>query len=281
MTPLPHAAKFGLTSASPARTMQRMVDWMREMVRRRELILILIGRNLKIRYKNSSLGFFWSLLSPLVLIVIYSVFLGLIRIPIHLPTLVTGIIVWQFLAMCLGDSLYSIVGNANLVSKAAFPRLILPVAMVGANAVNFLLSFVVLMVYLAIADPSFGALALLPAVMLTQTALCLGMALLVGSANVFFRDAEHILSVAMLAWFFLSPVIYEPQRVIDNFPTWVHAAFFANPMTGILTAYRSVLLSQPLPALWLIGLSFGVAWLVLFLGLAVFRAVEPRFGDEL
>lgn len=281
MTPLPHAAKFGLTSASPARTMQRMVDWMREMVRRRELILILIGRNLKIRYKNSSLGFFWSLLSPLVLIVIYSVFLGLIRIPIHLPTLVTGIIVWQFLAMCLGDSLYSIVGNANLVTKAAFPRLILPVAMVGANAVNFLLSFVVLMVYLAIADTSFGALALLPAVMLTQTALCLGMALLVGSANVFFRDAEHILSVSMLAWFFLSPVIYEPQRVIDNFPTWVHAAFFSNPMTGILTAYRSVLLSQPLPALWLIGLSFGVAWLVLFLGLAVFRAVEPRFGDEL
>ncbi|HRV31789.1 MAG TPA: ABC transporter permease, partial [Kiritimatiellia bacterium] len=119
--------------------------WM-DIFSRRELVWILIERNLKIRYKSSFLGFFWSLLAPLSLIVVYSVFLGLIRFPMSLPVLVTSIIIWQFLAMCMGDALQSILGNANLVTKAAFPRVILPLSMVGANAINFLFSFAVLSV---------------------------------------------------------------------------------------------------------------------------------------
>ena len=92
------------------------------------------------------------------MIVVYSVFLGLIRFPMSLPVLVTSIIIWQFLAMCMGDALQSILGNANLVTKAAFPRVILPLSMVGANAINFLFSFAVLSVYLLIARVEFGAL---------------------------------------------------------------------------------------------------------------------------
>jgi lipopolysaccharide transport system permease protein len=258
-----------------------MLQWAKDVVRRRELVWILIERNLKIRYKNSFLGFFWSLLGPIFLILIYSVFLGLLRVPIHLPTLVSGIIAWQFLAMCMGDSLHSIVGNANLVTKASFPRVILPLSMVGANAINFLFSFGVLSVYLLAAGADFGALYWLPGILLTHAALCLGMALMLGAANVFFRDTEHVLSVVMLAWFFLSPVIYEPQLVVDAFPPWVQVAFFANPMSGILTAYRAALLSQPTPDARLLALSFGVAWAVFAAGLLVFRKVEPRFGDEL
>ena len=150
--------------------------WM-DIFSRRELVWILIERNLKIRYKSSFLGFFWSLLAPLSLIVVYSVFLGLIRFPMSLPVLVTSIIIWQFLAMCMGDALQSILGNANLVTKAAFPRVILPLSMVGANAINFLFSFAVLSVYLLIARVEFGALIYLPGIMLTQAALCLGMSL--------------------------------------------------------------------------------------------------------
>jgi ABC-type polysaccharide/polyol phosphate export permease len=107
------------------------------------------------------------------------------------------------------------------------------------------------------------------------------MALLIGSANVFFRDTEHVLSVTMLAWFFLSPVIYEPDLVVNSFPAWVQVAFFANPMSGILTAYRQALLSPAAVDPRLLLLSFGVAWSVLGLGLWVFSRAEPRFGDEL
>ena len=254
--------------------------WM-DIFSRRELVWILIERNLKIRYKSSFLGFFWSLLAPLSLIVVYSVFLGLIRFPMSLPVLVTSIIIWQFLAMCMGDALQSILGNANLVTKAAFPRVILPLSMVGANAINFLFSFVVLSVYLLIARVEFGALIYLPGIMLTQAALCLGMALIIGTANVFFRDTEHVLSVVMLAWFFLTPVIYGPELVLDNFPRWVQVLFFANPMTGILVAYREVLLSAHVGEGGLVALSFAVAWGIFFLGWGIFHAAEPRFGDEL
>jgi lipopolysaccharide transport system permease protein len=251
--------------------------------RRRELLLMLVARNLRIRYKNSTLGFFWSLLGPLLLILIYALFLGVLRIAIDLKVLVTGIVAWQFLAMCLGDSLYAILGNANLVTKSAFPRIILPLAMVKANLVNFLLSLVVVVAYLLAVRADIGAVYWLPLIVLTQAALCLGAALILSAANVFFRDTEHILSVAMLAWFFLTPVIYTVALVLENpkFPAWVRVAFFANPMTGIVTTYRMALLSAPNPGAPLLALSYGVAWLVLCAGLLVFQKAQVHFGDEL
>jgi lipopolysaccharide transport system permease protein len=253
----------------------------KELYKRRELILILIQRNLKIRYKSSVLGVFWSMLGPLFLILIYGVFLGVLRVPIHLPTLVSGVIVWQFLAMCSGDALQSILGNTDLVTKASFPRVILPLSMVGANAVNFAFSFVVLLAYLFWYGPAFGALGWLPVVVLSQLALCLGVTLVIGSVNVFFRDTEHVLSVVMLAWFFMSPVIYEPSMVMESFPGWVHWLFFVNPMSGVLTGYRMALLGSEPVAPEFIGLSIAVCWLVLLVGLSVFRVSEPKFGDEL
>lgn len=244
---------------------------------------MLVVRNLKIRYKNSVLGFFWSLLGPLLLILIYSIFLQVMRFDIDLKVLVTGIIVWQFLAMCLGDSLHAILGNANLVTKASFPRIILPLAMVKANLANFLLSFIVVIVYLVLAGASFGALYWIPLVVLTQLALCTGVALLFSASNVFFRDTEHILSVVMLAWFFLTPVIYPIDRVLANpgFPAWVPVAFFMNPMTGIVTAYRVALLSVPNPGTLLLTLSFAAAWSILVVGVMLFQRTEVYFGDEL
>jgi len=142
----------------------------------RELIFILVQRNIKIRYKNSVLGFLWTLLGPIFLICIYAFFLHLMKFQMPLPSLVTGIITWQFLAMCMGDSLYAIIGNANLVTKASFPRIILPASMVLANTVNFLLSLVVLMIYLLIVHVTFGPLLLLPVIVVTHLALCMGMA---------------------------------------------------------------------------------------------------------
>ena len=260
-----------------------MINLFKDIWRKRELILILVERNLKIRYKNSALGFFWTLLGPLFLILIYSLFLSVLRFPMPLPILVTGIISWQFLAMCLGDSLYAIVGNANLVTKSAFPRIILPLAMVKSNLVNFLLSFIVVIGYLLFKGVDFGALYLLPLIILTQFALCLGVALIFSAANVFFRDTEHIMSIVMLAWFFMTPVIYPIGLVMDNhgFPWWVSVAYFLNPMTGIVSAYRMAFLSAPNPGTEFLMLSFTVSMIFLLVGLFVFQKSEKLFGDEL
>ena len=173
-------------SGGRARTMQALSTWGRH----RELLFLLVARNLKIRYKNSVLGFFWSLLGPVLMILVYAVFLRLIRVPIDLPVLVSGIVGWQVLATCLGDGLHAVVGNANLVTKSAFPRELLPLATVSANLVNFLLSSVVLFVYLLVAGVDFGPVVAYPAILATQFALCLGVGLTFSCLNVYFRDAE-------------------------------------------------------------------------------------------
>ena len=242
---------------------------------------MLVERNLKIRYKNSFLGFFWSLGSPVFMILIYALFLRVIRFEIKLPVLVSGIIVWQFLAMCMGDALHAVVGNANLVTKAAFPRLILPCATVGANLINFLLSCLVLLGYLLVAGSRFGPVYWFPLILLTHLALCLGVALAIASVNVFFRDTEHLLSVVMLAWFFMTPVIYPVTMVTDELPAWTHWLYFANPMAGIVSAYRTAFISAPAMPAGLTTLSFGMAWLVLAAGYAIFQAGQAGFSDEL
>ena len=242
-------------------------------------------RNIKIRYKSSVLGFFWTLLSPVLLIAIYAVFLRMLRVDTSLPVLVTGIIVWQFLAMCMGDSLHVILGNASLVKKTSFPRIILPLSMVAANLVNFLLSLVVLIVYLVLVRAHGSHFLLLPVALVTHAALCFGVALLFSAANAFFRDTEHILSILMLAWFFLTPVVYPLETALsvirERLPAFAAYLFFANPMTGIVSAYRTVFLGSQNGTAPLIAMSFGVAWAVMLIGVAVFQKVQRRFGDVL
>ena len=259
-----------------------MLALVKEIARFRELLGLLIVRNIKIRYKNSVLGFFWTLLAPVFMILIYATFLSVLKVKINLTELVTGIIAWQFFAMRLGDSLHAIVGNANLVTKTAFPRTILPLATVGANLVNFLLSSLVLVVFLIVMQASFGAVYWFPLVLVTQCALCLGLALILSCANVFFRDTEHILSVVLLAWFFMTPVIYPIDFVFDRFgAAWFRILYFANPMTGIVTAYRMIFLSVESLGLPCLALSFGVSWLLLFIGIAVFTRHQSTFAEEL
>ena len=254
---------------------------LKDIYQRRELLYNLVVRNLKIRYKNSVLGFFWTLLGPIFLIVIYSVFLGFLKITIPIPVLLSGKIAWQFLAMCLGDSQYAIIGNANLVTKTSFPRIILPLAMVKANMINFLLSFIVLLIYLALVRVSFGAVYWLPVIMITHFAVCLGISLIVSCSNVYFRDTEHIMSIFMLAWFFVSPVIYPVEFILNKLPEKLHLLAFCNPMTGIVTSYRMLLLSSPNPGLNYLAVSFLSAWLILLIGIAVFQKYQAGFGDEL
>ncbi len=270
--------------------MTKLLQFFRELWEHRELVAILVQRNIKIRYKGSVLGFFWSLASPVFFILIYGTFLKLIArgFAFDLQVLVTGIIIWQFISLCTNDSLSAVVGNANLIKKTAFPRIILPLATVLANLVNFLMSGFVLIVYLLMVHASvqWSGLIWLPFIILTQAALCFGLAALLSAANVFFRDAEHILGHAVMAWFFLTPVLYPlslPLELIrGKLPAFVEPLYFCNPMTGLMLAYRRILLGTPADvSAWLPALSFAVCWVILFAGVALFQKVQPRFGDEL
>lgn len=276
----------------------------------RELLWMLAARNLKIRYKGSALGFFWSLLTPLAMIVIYALFAGLLGLRRallgldgatfdYLPFLVTGIVVWQFTVGSLTDSLNAIVGNANLVKKVYFPRIILPASTVAANTINFLLTFLILLLYLALTGSlhvGTTTLWLIPAFAL-HLLLCLGISLIVSTLNVFFRDTEHIVGIIILAWFFLSPIMYETSLQLTAAAPRLPASFlgliFLNPMTGLLALYRRALLGMALaPAIpgadpavalspyWLL-LSPLSALILLAIGLRALHLGNRHFGDIL
>lgn len=259
-----------------------MVSILKDVVRCRELLWMLVLRNIKIRYKESVLGFLWTLLGPILLIAIYALFLGIMRIAISMPLLVTGIFVWQYLAMTLGDSTNAIVGNANLIQKAAFPRVLLPLSIVLANAVNFLLSLIIVGMYLMLYGVSFGGPHWILVALLTQVALCTGVSLLLASVNVFFRDVQHVIGMLTMAWFFTTPVIYGPDMVLQKCGTpLLMQLFYLNPMTGILALYRAALMDLPLPAPGLWFPSLVVSWGVCGGGLLVFQKLQSRFADEL
>lgn len=260
-----------------------------QLAARRELVWSLVGRNLKIRYKGSLLGFFWSLLTPLFFILIYGAFARLLKFGGEgfLPYLVTGIVVWQLVTGVLNDSLHSVAGNANLVKKVFFPRQILPFATAIADGVNFLLTFAVLLLFLAVTGslrPGASAWLLLPAFAM-HVSLCLGLALLSSSLNVFFRDTEHLAGIVSQAWFFLTPVMY-PM----DFQTGMLAsksipaiAAYANPATGIVSLYRKALLGIEVPGLTpgAVLLSAAASLLFFAAGWLVFSAGEKKFGDVL
>jgi len=254
-----------------------------ELIARRELVLNFVVRNLKQRYKGSALGFLWSLLHPLFLVLIYLVFIRLMRFTTNMPSLLVGVMVWQFLTLCAGDAAGVVLGNASLVKKTWFPRIILPLAAVLGNLVHFSLSLLVLGVMLPLLGVIPGITWLhLPWLIALQFLLCLGISLGLSALNVFFRDVEHLVPIALMSWFFVTPVIYSADLVLGNptLPAWVTPVFFANPMTALLTWYRHAFLGDPLPpvALWP-GL-LGVL-LVFAIGALLFTRLEPRFADEL
>ena len=223
---------------------------------RRELVGGLVARNLKIRYKSSALGF------------------GGI-IPNYLQYLVTGIIVWQFTISCMNDSLYCIVGNANLVKKVFFPRAILPLSTALANGVNFLLTFLVLVVYLvATGNAHFARLWLLLPAFAMQLAMCFGLCCLCGTSNVFFRDIQYIYTVFTTAWLYLTPIFYEVDMLPSNLQIVVK---YLNPMLYYVSQFRSVVLYKAWPGGKMVIAGCGAAVLTFIVGAFVFNRKQDDF----
>jgi ABC-type polysaccharide/polyol phosphate export permease len=254
-----------------------------ELLARRELVSNFVERNLKQRYKGSVLGFLWSLLHPLFLVLIYLIFIRLMRFSTSMPYLLVGVMVWQFLSLCAGDAAGIVIGHAALVKKTWFPRIILPLSAVLSNLVHFGLSLLVLAVALPLlgVPPRLSWLHL-PWLIALQFLFCLGLSLGLSALNVFYRDVEHLVPIALMSWFFVTPVIYSANLVLDNpsLPGWVTPLFFANPMTALLVFYRHAFLGDPLPAAALWPGLLGVL-AVFCAGAALFIRLEPRFADEL
>ena len=255
-------------------------------LKRRELVVNLAVRTLKVRYKNSALGFLWTLINPLLMMLIYWVFISILaKVPTPMPVLLVGVIFWQFVVMCTGDAAGAVAGHANLVKKVYFPRVLMPFSMCLANFVNYLLSLLVLLVLVVVISLSMGFpidLAwfwLLPMVLVLQFALVFGIALIVSALNVYFKDIEHITSVVLMALFFTSPILYPITLV----PVWIARWYMLNPLASLVTLMRRAFLGANTlwPTEWTFGPSLALSLVVLVFGLWLFSRLEPHFADQL
>jgi ABC-2 type transport system permease protein len=288
-----------MASAADVRALaQTRVRW--------ELLANLVRKDLKVKYKNSALGFAWSLANPLLYLAVFSiVFSGfLLRggIPNFAVYLMSGLLVWNFFATGTMGATGAVTGSANLVKKVRFPRIVLPLASVGFAAVHFVLQLGVLFAVLLLTyRGAFGPqLWLLLPALAVAVAFTVGMSLLASSLNVRFRDVEHLLEVALLAWFWLTPIVYPLALVRSRLEGkglfWV---YMANPMASIVAAMQRAIYRYADPVMgnktpvhvladpsytfylrWL-GIAGAVSLVLIAVGLVTFRRLEADFAEEL
>jgi lipopolysaccharide transport system permease protein len=224
---------------------------LQELLRYRSLVWNLVLRDLKTRYKRSVLGFLWSLLNPLGMMLVFTLVFTVImpsQIKNYPIFLLCGLLPWNFFTGALMLSINSVAGNANLVKKVYFPREALPVSSVLSALVNFLLGMAVLMVVLIVTGSRFShCLWLLPFVIAIQTCFTLGVALFLSAINVYYRDTLMIMDVVLLAWFFLTPVVYSIAILPSSYEIMgitvnpQRLMYILNPMASLIAAYRDLL----------------------------------------
>jgi len=263
---------------------------LRELFHYRELIVNLAVRELKARYKNTVLGFFWSLLNPLGMMLVYTaVFTVFMRSEIeNFPIYaLCGLLPWNYFSSAVMGSVNSIVSNANLVTKVYFPREVLPIATVLANLINFLLTLVVLFVALVLVRaPVSPWLWLLPILFLIQSLFILGLAFILSTLNVCYRDTLMIMDVAMMAWFFLTPIFYPIEQLPRSYPIGgfeidIHRTMYIlNPMASIINTYRDLLYGGYRTDFDFFARTAITALLVLLFGYWFFCKYSHRFGEE-
>lgn len=214
----------------------------------RQLLRRLVRKELQVKYKNSVLGFFWSLLNPALYLgvfwVVFQVVLGS-GIPRFAIFLLSGLLAWNVWATGLTGATASITQNAPLVGKVSFPREVLPLSAVGAAVVHFFLQAIVLLLaLLAVAvfadhTVSLAHLAAVPLALVVLVVLTAGFGFLVAAANVYLRDTQHLVELALLAWFWMTPIVYPHRLVADRLADQPYAWIqWLNPMTTIVLVFQ-------------------------------------------
>lgn len=251
-----------------------MSQTLKKLLRFRGLMAVLVSRELKARYRGSVLGFFWSLVNPLLLLGVYTFVFGYIFRPAHAGEaqpyglfLITGLFPWIWVATGLLEGTVSLTANAGLIRKAVFPAEVLPMVAVFANLVHFLFALPIVVAAMGVGrflgHPVCGwSILLLPAVILLQLVLLSGMALGLSGLNVHFKDTRDLLNNLLTLLFFMTPIIY-PLSAIAHYPLLSRIARWANPFTPYNLAYQQTVFhgTWPPAGLWLhmLVLSLG-AW---------------------
>lgn len=261
------------------------VAFVRKLTRQRNLIWNFVRRDLRSRYVGSLMGFFWSVIHPLVLLAAYTFVFSIVfdQRPYRSATdnfavfLFCGILPWLYFQDTLVRSCGCVVENANLIRKTLFPSEILPVSLLLSNLVSHLIGLAILfgvLIYLGLLS---WTVVFLPVYLLFLMVICLGLGWLVAALQVFLRDSLQIVSVALVFWFWFTPVFYTLELVPDPYRVWLGL----NPLAWVVHGYRDSLLEGRVPRLTEMAVLGVLALVVVVGGGVVFRKTKREFVDVL
>lgn len=272
--------------------MLEIINQIKALIQYRRLLWDLAIKDIKVRYRSPTLGFLWAIFVPLFMVFIFKfVFSTLLKVrttenyPFFIY-LMTAIFPWSYFSSSINVATESIFSNRELIKKTYFPRHIIPVSVVLANLLNFLPAFMVMLLILALFKMQFTILIFLaPIVILLQTILTIGLALIVSSLQVVLRDVKYIVEVLLMAWLYLSPGFYS-LTLVANISEKFLKFYSLNPFVGLFTLYRIAFLkgyAKTLPS----GVSIAglAAWTIIvsvavfLFGFLVFKRYESRFSD--
>jgi len=287
-----------------------MLSELKELYRYRDLVRQLVIRDIKVRYKNSVLGFFWSLVNPLAQVAVITVivkFVMRLPIPNYSAYLLVAYLPWMFFQMSLLDASQAVLMHHDLLKKVYFPREALPVSIVISNLIHFILALGVFIIYLIWLKASFlPTMFLLPVLVFFQFLLCVGLALFVSCLNVFYEDVKYIVSMLLQILFYLTPIMYLSEMVQLALRGKAHGAILyriyeLNPLNALIIAYRKLMLApfsippskageapafakqmQDQPLDWtVLIITFGACILIAILGYAYFNRRKWTFAEQI
>ena len=272
---------FGHDHVTVIKSEKGLLDFdLRELWAYRELLLVIVTRDIKVRYKQTVLGIAWAVIQPVTTMIIFSVIFGnFAKIPSDghaYPVFVyAALLPWGLFSTAVSTSANSLVGSSHLVSKVYFPRILIPVSSVGAALVDFAISTTILFCLMLFFSVEFSLkLLLLPGLVFVLLLTALGVGIFLSALTVSYRDFRYVVPFMIQVWMYLTPVIY-PVSLIPEKWQWIS---YLNPMTGVVETSRAIFLGGEFNILALVfSLLFGLTMLVF--GVIYFKRVEKRFAD--
>lgn len=245
----------------------------------RDILIVLLQKELKVRYNNKLLGYVWSLANPLAsALVFYVAFKILMRfnVPDYPLVLISGVFPWQWLSNAIGSAPNVFVGNASIIKKVNFPRNIVVLCMVSNHMIHFLMSIPVIILFLLIYSrtPSWTWLVGVPVMLLIHFCMAYGISLALASINLFFRDLERLTGIIMNFAFYLTPVLYP----LDSIPQKMRHFIVLNPFGALMVAWRELFLYGKLDLPYML-ISAGYAAVFLLIGTVIYRKLSWKFAE--
>ena len=253
----------------------------KELYEYRQLLKSNVSKEIRGKYKGSFLGVLWSFVNPLLMTLVYAIVFPFIlksTQPHYVTFIVIAILPWTWFTSVISQGTNTIVVNGGIIKKVYFPREILPISIVSSGLINFLISCIIIAIFLICSGIGFSIYILfLPIIIIIQYILLLGIVFITSAIDVYVRDAEYIIAFLVSMLFYGTPILYSS----DLFPAKFSWLLNLNPLTTIINSYRDIFYYQTMPNLKALGIVFVVSCLILVLGYMVFNKLKKGFAEEL